>query len=101
MQNGVYALALLWNNNFKGNIYFRNDNLREWIISGLKRWCKIQHGNGSFDQIFPNEYSYGATAFTLFYMTETYEIIGEFLPDDFKNEFAITIKKAADFISNC
>ena len=98
MQNGVYALALLWNNNFEGNIYFKNDNLREWIITGLKQWCRIQHRNGSFDQIFPNEYSYGATAFTLFYMLETYEIVGSSFSDDFKKEFLATVKKAADFI---
>ena len=98
MQNGVYALALLWNTNFEGNIYFKNDNVLKWVIAGLKRWCKIQHRNGSFDQIFPNEYSYGATAFTLFYMLETYNIIDNMLSTELKDKFIISARKAAKFI---
>jgi len=98
MQNGVYALAILWANNFEGNIYFKNEHVLGCIMAGIERWCNIQHKDGSFDQIFPNEHSYGAASLTLFYMLETYNIVANSLKEDLKSKFFITIKKAAGFI---
>jgi len=99
MQNGVYILAMLWNSNFEGNIYYKNEKVFKHIIVGVERWFRIQHSNGSFDQIFPNEYSYGATALTLFYMLLTYDIIKDNVSDDFKEAFLKHCKKAANFIT--
>jgi hypothetical protein len=98
MQNGVYALALLWGNDFDGNIYYRNERLLNWTIAGLDRWLRIQHKNGSFDQIFPNEYSYAATAFTLFAMLESYKILEPELPAILRDKFLVGTRKAAKFL---
>ena len=39
--------------------------LKETVKQGLLYTCRIQHKNGSFDQAYPHEQSYGATAFLL------------------------------------
>lgn len=99
MQNGVYAAALLWSRDFAGNIYFNNGQVLEWIAAGIRRWADIQHSDGSFDQIFPHEHSYGATAFTLFYMLETCGIMGGHLSDEIKALVMSSSKKAAEFLT--
>lgn len=101
MQNGIYALTLLWKNDFDRNVYYRNDNVLEWIVAGLKRWCGIQHRNGSFDQIIPNEYSYGATAFTLLYILETLIALGDAIPSSLIDELIHdAADRAATFLMN-
>jgi len=42
-----------------------SDNLIEFIKAGLLYTLEIQHKDGSYDQAYPNEHSYGATAFLL------------------------------------
>lgn len=99
MQNGVYALALLWKNDFCGNVYYRNDRVLEWINAGLKRWSSIQHKNGSFDQIVPNEYSYGATAFTLLYVLETLLMLEGVISSSLRDELVGgAVSRAAEFL---
>ncbi len=60
-----------------------SDNLVEFIKAGLLYAFAIQHKDGSFDQAYPNEHSYGATAFLLPDLITTYQkIIESFLPDE-------------------
>ena len=59
-----------------------SDNLVEFIKAGLLYAIDIQHKDGSFDQAYPNEHSYGATAFLLPDLITVYQKIKEgFLPD--------------------
>ena len=51
--------------------------LSKIIKSGLAYTCKIQHRNGSFDQAYPYEQSYGATAFLLSDLIDAYLAVRE------------------------
>ncbi|HUE97275.1 MAG TPA: hypothetical protein VMN39_11480 [Longimicrobiaceae bacterium] len=42
-----------------------DERVREAVLAGIGFGARIQHRNGSFDQAFPNEQSFGATAFLL------------------------------------
>ena len=51
--------------------------LVETIKAGLEFALNIQHKDGSFDQAYPNEHSYGATAFLLPDLINAYERISD------------------------
>ena len=69
------------------------------IIAGLSFAEKIQHKNGSFDQAFPNEFSFGATAFLLHPTLEAFKTIAEFLPEQEQKKNQRSFYRAAEFLS--
>ena len=98
MQNGVYALSLAWKNKFANNEFYRNENVLEWIRAGIGYWIKIQKKDGSFDQIYPYERSWAATGFELFYMLETYRLIGKKVIEPFAESFFEAVDRATEFL---
>lgn len=98
LQRGVLPLAVLYSRPFPGNDYFRSPAVREWIQAGLQYWCAIQHGNGSFDQWYPREYSVGTTAFTLGPLIESAALLGEELPSALRDRLHRAFCKAGDFL---
>ena len=62
-QRHVYPLSLLYRD--PESRYFRSDAVLAAICRGLTFAAAIQHQNGSSDLAFPNEQSWGATAFLL------------------------------------
>ncbi|MDD2696642.1 MAG: hypothetical protein PHE52_00590 [Candidatus Pacebacteria bacterium] len=97
-QRAVYPLSLIYSLNFDNNPYLRNENLAEWIKAGILYWAKIQHKNGSFDQAFPQEFSFGATAFTLYPLIESFLILKEKFSLVEEKNMLNAIDKAADFL---
>jgi len=75
-----------------------SDNLVESIKAGLLYALKIQHKDGSFDQAYPNEHSYGATAFLLPDLITAYRKIKEFLSQDEKMLVKNRLMRSADFL---
>lgn len=69
------------------------------ISAGLSFAEKIQHKNGSFDQAFPNEFSFGATAFLLHPMLEAFKTIAEFLPEQEQKKNQQSFYRAGEFLS--
>jgi hypothetical protein len=74
------------------------DILKDAIIAGLNYSEKIQKPNGSFDQAFPNEHSFGATAFLIIPLLEAYCTICNDTENNFKEKIERCLKKAADFL---
>lgn len=66
MQRGVYPLSILYSYDHGENPYVHSVSIGEWCKAGILYCARIQHENGSFDQAFPREYSFGATAFLLY-----------------------------------
>jgi len=66
LQQGGLALALLYLNNFKGNVYYKNEKVKDWAIASTKFWLKYQHRDGSFDEYYPNEHGFPPVVFSLF-----------------------------------
>lgn len=85
-QQGILSLALLYKNDFSGNIYYKNENILEWIKAGLLFWSKIQNMDGSFNEWFPNEHSHVATAFTSYAVSETILLLESELSPDIKQK---------------
>lgn len=91
LQQCSLSLALIYRYPFPGNIYYNKEIIKEYAIAGIQFWRKIQHKNGSFDEYWRGEQSIPATAFTLFSVCETCDILG-IQPD------TNTIEKAVHFL---
>lgn len=97
-QEAVLTLALLYKIKHKDNIYYCNKNVLNWINAGLNFWTEIQENNGSFNEWYPKENSFVATAFSLYTISE---ILLQ-LKDEIwkKEEIILSVKKAGDWILN-
>jgi hypothetical protein len=95
-QRNVYPLAWYLKNS-KVSTAFK-EILFDSVSAGLRYASTIQHKDGSFDQAFPNEHSFGATAFLLHPMFEAFHIVSDRLPDSARNQYRHTFRRAAEFL---
>lgn len=91
-QIGVLPLSIAYSTEFEDNKYYGSESLKEWIEAGIRFWGEMQKRNGSFDEHYPNEHSMGATAWTLWAITESYLLLED--PPDIESE----ILKAVEFL---
>jgi len=64
-QEAALTLALLYKNDFEGNIYYQDTKILEWINAALSFTLSIQNTNGSFDEWYLNEGSFVCTSFVV------------------------------------
>lgn len=69
-----------------------------WVVKTFEFLNAIQHRDGSFDQAFPNEHSHGATAFLLFDIARTYELVQDKLQEGTKEIVSETMRKMGDYL---
>jgi hypothetical protein len=70
----------------------------EAVRAGLHYARRIQHNNGSFDQAFPNEQSFGATAFLLDSLLAAFLAIRGEMDGDGRAAVEDSLRRAADFL---
>ncbi|MBU2538849.1 MAG: hypothetical protein KKH22_10460 [Proteobacteria bacterium] len=93
------VLPLAWALKQHKNCFGLSDTiLIEAIIDGIDFSLKIQHDNGSFDQAFPNEYSFGATAFLIHPLLEAFKVVRPYAPESLRVRLECSIRKAANFL---
>ncbi len=97
-QEAVLTLALLYNIKHKGNLYWKKPVILSFINASLGFWRSIQHGNGSFSEWYPNEYSFVATAFSGYAVSETLLQVKAGI--EHRKEIISALERAADFVSN-
>ena len=73
----MLLFAILYTENFDGNIYYGKEKVKEWASSALDYWTNIQNPDGSFSEIYPNERSFCGTSFSTYAATETMLILNE------------------------
>ena len=95
-QRNIYLIAWYLKNN-KNLTHLEFSHILNTIEYGFEYLLKIQNKDGSYDQAFPNERSFGATAFILNAMLSTEEIIGNLIPSTSRNLILNSIKKSAFF----
>jgi hypothetical protein len=93
LQQSALTLALVYQNNFQGNIYYNKKIIKEYAIAAINYWTKIQHRDGSFNEYFWMERSIPSTAFSLYAVCEACEIL-----DYFPNNVLDTMKKATQYL---
>lgn len=68
------------------------------VRSGLACAARLQHANGSFDQAFPFEQSYGATAFLVYPLIEAARLVEEHLSAEERAVADRMTRRGADFL---
>ncbi len=97
-QRNVYTLAWFLEHGGPHSIEAKSE-LEIAIRAGLEFSTSIQHQNGSFDQAFPNENSFGATAFMLHPLLASLEIAEKHFPGDWTLEIGLALRRSADFLA--
>jgi len=96
-QEAVLSLALLYQTKNKENIYYNNKKILEWLNAALEFWTRIQDRNGSFNEWYPNEHSFVATAFSCYAVSETLLLLKEKIIN--RNSIIKCLEKSADWLS--
>jgi hypothetical protein len=96
LQRLVYPLTIYY---YKiENTICEEETFLAWIVKSFDYLKTIQHGDGSFDQAFPNEHSHGATAFLLFDIARTYQLIQNKLEKETREIISKTMRKMGDYL---
>jgi hypothetical protein len=80
-QEFCLPLALAHATPLPQNPYYGNPRLRELAIAAIEFAQRSAHADGSCDDYFPFERALGALVFSLYAMTETYQVLGLDRPD--------------------
>jgi hypothetical protein len=96
-QRNVYPLAW-WLKNDGSLSRDEKEVMVDAVKAGLNYATRIQHADGSFDQAFPNEHSFGATAFLLHPLLEAYRAVREQCSAAEQETIEAGLRKAADFM---
>jgi hypothetical protein len=95
-QFAVHSLALVYTHRFPQSIYYRQPKIRDWCIAGMDYWTRIQHRDGAFDEFYPFERGWaGPTAFTLYAVADSYQMLEADVPSDIKIRLLEAIYRAA------
>jgi hypothetical protein len=98
-QEGLCALSFLNAAGFDGNPYHGSPILRSWIAGGFDFWAAIQRRAGDFDEAYPLERSFAATAFTSFYLSEAWSFLEGDLPAATADRFKAALAKAGSWLT--
>lgn len=95
-QMSVRTLALLYKTPFSGNWLFGERAVLEWIRAGLEFTLTLQHGDGSFDEWYPNERGWaGPTGYVAHAIHETITLVGQELPAQLVTAIDKAMERAA------
>ena len=95
-QRGVYPLALLYAD--PQSEYYQCATVRLAVLAGLRYATRIQHRDGSFDQAFPHEHSFGATAFLLHALLEALRAVADNADETERRHIEPCLRRAAEFL---
>lgn len=96
-QRNVHSMAMLYTD--PGSEFYRNPILFDSVVAGLRFAGTIQHRDGSFDQAFPNEHSFGATAFLLHSLLEAFRLVAAEVDCKTREEIEHALLRSAGFLS--
>lgn len=74
-QEAAHFLALLYQYDHPANRFYRKERIRDWAAAAVRFWASIQRQDGSFDEYWPFERSFVATAFSLHAAAEACRIL--------------------------
>jgi hypothetical protein len=98
-QEGVFPVAFALTSELMPSAVRESDRLLGLCEAGLEFWTSLQHADGSFDEAYPYERSFAATAFTTFYIGMAVERIRSRLSSATLKSTLHTIERAADWIA--
>jgi hypothetical protein len=97
-QEAVLTLARLYLIDHEKNRYYQNAEILHYIRAALIFWSKIQNKNGSFNEWYPNENSFVATAFTSYAVSESLILMKNIIPESDYQTILGSLKKAGEWL---
>ncbi|MFH2007553.1 MAG: hypothetical protein ABI333_13290 [bacterium] len=98
-QFGVHGLALAWGHDMPDNPFRNQPKVLQWVLAGMRYLTTIQHGDGSFDEFYPNERGWaGPTGFLVHAMIGCYRLVGDRMKADDRSRFLGCMRRAARFL---
>ncbi len=98
-QMAALSLALLYKIDFEGNFCFQNPQILSLAEGSLLFWASIQRKDGSFDEWYPYEHSFVATAFTSYGVSEALLLLKDEISPRVYQESLEALKKAGSWLS--
>jgi len=95
-QRNVYAFSSAYAD--PSGEFHMNPALHACILAGLQYAALVQHEDGSFDQAFPHEHSFGATAFLLHPLLEAFKCIADDIQGHVRRKLEGCLRRAAGFL---
>jgi hypothetical protein len=99
MQEMVLSLALAWKLDIPDNPYYRSPLILDWIEGMIDFTLRIQRPSGCFDEVYRGQDSYAATAFVVFYISETVLQLERHLSSGLRNDTKDMLNRAAQWLS--
>ncbi len=98
-QMASLSLALLFKNNFEGNFGYQRPEFLSLAEGTMLFWVKIQRGDGSFDEWYPYEHSFVATAFTAYGVSEALLLLKDEVSKETFSRVLGALERAAHWLS--
>lgn len=97
-QFAIYFLALFYNYHRDRLTPAEAAHTITAITAGLTFWCDAQKKDGSFDQVLLNEHGFGPTAYSLYGVLCTIELLKDSLPSALVDRLGSHVDRAAEFL---
>ena len=97
-QEAVLTLTLTYIIKHQKNIYYLNEEILQFIKAALMFWTKTQNRNGSFNEWYPNENSFVATAFSTYAISESVLLLKDVLHESERQSVIKSLIKAGEWL---
>lgn len=98
LQEYIFTFAFLAAKEHPKNHYYNNESLKNLAKAGLFFLAKIQNSDGSFNEWYPYEHSFVATAFSMAKAADAFRLL-RYLPQEEKCVISM-FKSAASWLSH-
>jgi hypothetical protein len=95
-QESVLLLAILYTRDFPGNRFHARPAVRRWIQAAVRFWKRIQNPDGSFNEYYPFERSFVATAFSTYAVSQALILLGD---GELSSAALPSVVKAGEYIA--
>jgi len=95
-QRNVQPLAELWAD--PKSRFHKAPEVLDAVLGGLEYSTSIQHSDGSFDQAFPQEHSFTATAFLLHSLLAAFSLVYQHMDSSLRIRVEDSLRRATVFI---
>jgi hypothetical protein len=99
MQQLALPFAVLCSTRFDGNRWFESEQMLDAARGAMLFWARCQHPSGAVDEWYRNEYSYCATAFTTYGISEAFLRLRDRIPPQDQGVVLAALGRAARWLA--
>lgn len=99
-QEAALTLVIACKQKEEANPYYGMEELLHWANAALRFWCGLQRKDGSFDEFYPYERSFVATAFTSYAVSETLLLLADEVEEETRQQVVQALERAAVWLQS-